>query len=207
MRIEYIRSRQQYASVAEEIRNNDDIVLIGLNCHDKGEEIIFEALERNSRVLGIRYLDFKPDRSIVNSIIRFLAHNTTVKTFEIALASGANSSSDAIRSLLDIVSAFPRNKSITTFRIENFVLQNDADALDAFSFMIAKSERLQILSFLNCKLFSKDLKILAKGVQSNPDFRVLRIQDQYWHQANVKSTGIIGDLRQIISKRSPVTIR
>lgn len=206
MRIEYIRSRKQYASVGASISKNEDIVLVGINCPDKGVETIFEALQKNTKVLGVRYLNFKPDGTIAAAIGKFLASNKTVKTFELGLAPDNPCTDEIIRSLLDIVSAFNRNRSITSFRIENFVIKNDADAIDAFTFMISKSNQLQVLSFFNCQISPKELKTMARGIQENPAFRMLRVQDQFWHVGNVNKSGIITDLRGIIDERRNNTV-
>jgi len=212
MRVEYVRSYKQAVAISQELSRSGSIVLVGINSKEGGEEVIFDALRNNRKVIGVRYINFRPEKAIVKSIVSFLIENSTVKTLEIALPIDSSASLEASRAIKEICYAIQRNRTITALRIENFNLQDDIEVTEALANMIASADQLQILSFFLCKFVAQDLKIIASGIQRNHGFRVLHLHDTYWNANSVRSSGVVDDVSRVIgdaqSKRaSSVVLR
>jgi len=212
MRVEYVRSYKQAVAISQELSRSGSIVLVGINSKEGGEEVIFDALRNNRKVIGVRYINFRPEKAIIKSIVNFLIENSAVKTLEIALPINSSASLEASRAIKEICYAIQRNRTITALRIENFNLQDDIEVTEALANMIASADQLQILSFFLCKFVAQDLKIIASGIQRNHGFRVLHLHDTYWNANSVRSSGVVDDISLVIgdaqSKRaSSVVLR
>ena len=195
MRIEYARNQQQCSTIAAEISSNRDIVIVGTNSSDGGEDRILNALEQNTKVLSVRILNFKPSRVLIEALIGFLSNNDTVKTFELGLPPGSSASPESARALINVAKALRANRSITSFRIENFSLQNEPEIVTVLAGMISAAGQLSALSLFNCNVGAQEIKGIYRGIQQNDKFRLLHIQEPYWNSSNIQNSRILDDLR------------